>query len=140
MKVLFDTNIILDVLLDREPFSDTATYLMTKVEKSEIVGYLGATTITTIYYLLQKNLGKKIAKEKVKILLSIFEIIPINRIILESALKVNSSDFEDAVLYKGGLHIGVEYIITRDVKGFKDSEIPVLNPIEFIDMLKSINK
>ena len=140
MKVLFDTNIILDVLLDREPFSDTATYLMTKVEKSEIVGYLGATTITTIYYLLQKNLGKKIAKEKVEVLLSIFEIIPINRIILESALKVNSSDFEDAVLYKGGLHIGVEYIITRDVKGFKDSEIPVLNPIEFIDMLKSINK
>ena len=140
MKVLFDTNVILDVLLDREPFSNAATYLMMKVEQSEIVGYLGATTITTIYYLLQKNLGKKIAKEKVEVLLSIFEIIPINRIILENALRLNSSDFEDAVLYEGGLHIGVEYIITRDVKGFKDSEIPVLNPIEFIDMLKSINK
>ena len=140
MKVLFDTNVILDVLLDREPFSDAATYLMTKVEQSEIVGYLGATTITTIYYLLQKNLGKKIAKEKVEVLLSIFEIIPINRIILENALRLNSSDFEDAVLYEGGLHIGAEYIITRDVKGFKDSEIPVFNPIEFIDMLNSINK
>ena len=59
MKVLFDTNVILDVLLDREPFAEAATYLMSKVEQSEIIGYLGATTITTIYYLLQKNLSRR---------------------------------------------------------------------------------
>ena len=140
MKVLFDTNVILDVLLDREPFYDAATYLMTKVEQSEIVGYLGATTITTIYYLLQKNLGREIAVEKVEVLLSMFEIIPVNRISLERALRLNYSDFEDAVLYEGESHIGVEYIITRDVKGFKDSKIPVFNPVEFIDMLESIGK
>ncbi len=140
MKVLFDTNIILDVLLDREPFCDAATYLMTKVEQSEIVGYVGATTITTIYYLLQKNLGREIAVEKVEVLLSIFEIIPVNRIILWSALKSKFSDFEDAVLFEGGSHIGVEYIITRDVKGFKNSKIPVFNPLEFINILEKIGK
>ena len=59
MKILFDTNVILDVLLDREPFSDLATKLVSKVEKKEIIGYLGATTVTTIYYLAVKVAGKK---------------------------------------------------------------------------------
>ena len=123
MKTLFDTNVVLDVLLDREPFVEAATYLMTKVEKSEMVGYLGATTITTIYYLLHKNLGRKIAAEKVRILLSIFEIIPVNRVILEEALKSGFSDFEDSVLHEGGCHTDVNYIITRDTVGFKGSRI-----------------
>ncbi len=140
MKVLFDTNIILDVLLDREPFAEEATYLMTKVEKSEIIGYLGATTITTIYYLLQKSLGNKIAANKIETLLSIFEIVPVNRIILEDALKSNFSDFEDSVLHVGACHLGVEYIITRDTKGFKKSEIPIFNPVEFINVLDAINE
>ncbi len=140
MKVLFDTNVILDVLIDREPFAEAATYLMTKVEQSEIIGYLGATTITTIYYLLQKSLGNKKAAEKVGILLSIFEIIPVNRIILESALKSDFLDFEDSVLHEGGCHVGVEYVITRDTKGFRGANVPVFNPVEFINMLETVDK
>ncbi len=67
MKVLFDTNIILDVLLDREPFSEPAAHLMCKVEKSEIQVFLCATTITTIYYLISKILGNNAAKKTYKI-------------------------------------------------------------------------
>jgi predicted nucleic acid-binding protein len=59
VKILFDTNIILDVLLDREPYSDLATKLLSRVEKKELKGFLGATTITTIYYLASKVAGKK---------------------------------------------------------------------------------
>jgi len=140
MKVLFDTNVILDVLLDREPFAEEATYLMTKVEQSEIVGYLGVTTITTIYYLLQKSLGNEIAAEKIETLLSVFEIVHVNRIILEDALKSGFSDFEDSVLHVGACHVSVEYIVTRDTRGFKKSKIPVFNPIEFINILESINE
>ncbi len=140
MKVLFDTNVILDVLLDREPFAEEATYLMTKVEQSEMIGYLGATTITTIYYLLQKSLGNEIAANKIETLLSIFEIVPVNRIILEDALKSDFSDFEDSVLHEGACHVGVEYIITRDPKGFNKSKIPVFKPVEFINVLESINE
>ena len=140
MKVLFDTNVILDVLLDREPFAEEATYLMTKVEQSEIAGHLGATTITTIYYLLRKSLGNEIAAEKMEILLSVFEILPVNRIILKGALKSGFSDFEDSVLYVGACHVGIEYIVTRDRIGFKKSKIPVFNPIEFINVLESINE
>ena len=59
MKILFDTNIVLDVLLDREPFSDLALKLVSNVEKKEIKGYLGATTVTTIYYLASKVAVKR---------------------------------------------------------------------------------
>lgn len=61
MKVLFDTNVILYLLLDREPFSDAASYLLSKVERSEIIGYVCATTITTIHYLATKALGAEAA-------------------------------------------------------------------------------
>ncbi len=73
------------------------------------------------------------------VLLSIFEIILVNRIILERALRLDFVDFEDAVLYEGGSNIEVEYIITRDIKRFKESVIPVFNPVEFINMLESIS-
>lgn len=63
MKVLFDTNIILDVLLDRQPFSEPAVQLMSKVEASEIQGFLCANTITTIHYLISKTLGNQAAKK-----------------------------------------------------------------------------
>ena len=61
MKTLFDTNVILDVLLDREPFSDEASFLLSKVERAEIVGFICATTVTTIYYIASKALGPKAA-------------------------------------------------------------------------------
>ncbi len=69
MKILFDTNIVLDVLFDREPFSDLASRHMSRVEKKEQEGFLGATTITTIYYLASKVAGTKIANREISKLL-----------------------------------------------------------------------
>ncbi len=73
MKILFDTNVILDVLLDREPFAEDAAYLLSKVERSEIIGFLCATTITTIHYLITKSNGSKEAIQHIQALLSLFE-------------------------------------------------------------------
>ncbi len=80
MKVLFDTDIILDVLLDREPFADNAAYLLSKVERSEIIGFVCATTITTIH---TKALGSKEASRHIESLLSLFLIAPVNQVVLE---------------------------------------------------------
>lgn len=139
MKVLFDTNVILDVLLDRAPFAEETSFLMAKVEKAELEGFLGATTVTTLFYLLQKVLGKKVAGEKLKTLLSIFEPLPVNRRILEDALTSPFTDFEDAVLYKAAQHAGVEYILTRNVKDFSRSELPIFTSTEFIAMIEIIS-
>jgi len=136
MKVLFDTNVILDVLLDREPFVDDASHLLSMVERSEITGYICATTATTINYLLEKTLGKKDALHYTALLLSLFEISPVNRVVLEKALRSGFKDFEDAVLYESALLSSVECIVTRNVKDFKKSKIAVLEPAELISAIR----
>ena len=77
MKVLFDTNIVLDVLLDRKPFSEHASYLMSKVERSEINGFLCATTVTTVHYLLSKHLDKEKAITSINSIMGLFEVAPV---------------------------------------------------------------
>jgi len=139
-KVLFDTNIVLDFLLDRKPFSDYAAFLFTMVERTEIVGYLASTSITTIYYLSEKVLGKQQASKHIKTLLSLFEIAPVNRSVLEGAVNSKFSDFEDAVIHEAAIQAEVKYIVSRDKVGFKKSSIPVYLPEIFIKILISLKE
>jgi len=138
VKVLFDTNVVLDLLLDREPFADFAAYLFAKVEQSEITGFLCATTITTIHYLLKKALHDEQAETHIQTLLALFEIAPVNRIVIEQALELKFSDFEDAVLNEAARHAGAAYIITRNNSDFKNATLPVYSPNEFINMITSL--
>ncbi len=138
MKVLFDTNIILDVLLDRQPFSEYASHLMSKVERSEINGFLCATTVTTIHYLLSKNLSKQQAMISINSIMALFEVASVNRLVIENALKSKFTDFEDSVLHESARHAGADYIITRNIKDFKDTTIPAFVPAEFLNMLESL--
>lgn len=138
MKVLFDTNVILDVLLDREPFADDAAYLLSKVERSEITGFVGATTITTIHYLATKALGANAAARHIDAILSLFVIASVNRLVLESVAKSKFNDFEDAVIHESALHAGAKYIVTRNSIDFKRSQLPVFEPREFINSLESL--
>ncbi len=138
MKVLFDTDIILDVLLDRKPFSEHASYLMSKVERSEINGFLCATTITTIHYLLSKYLDKEKAIDSINSIMALFEVASVNRLVIENALKSKFTDFEDAVLHESARHAGAEYIITKNINDFKITKIPVFTPAEFLNMLESL--
>lgn len=138
MKVLFDTNVVLDLLLDREPFSAPAAQLLSKVEEGELNGYLCATTLTTLHYLLHKALGPTQALAQIRTLLSLFEVAPVTRAVLEDALKLEFADFEDAVLHEAARHAGVNYIITRNLKDFKTADIVTFAPIEFISSLKAL--
>lgn len=138
MRVLFDTNVILDVLLEREPFVNDALYLLAKVERAEITGFICATTVTTIYYLVNKALGKKEADRHIKTLLSVFEIAPVNRAVLEEALNLEFSDFEDAVLYSSALTVGADCIVTKNRADFRKAKIPVYTPDELVKVMKSI--
>jgi len=138
VRILFDTKVILDVLLDREPHASAAAALMSQVEVSKIQGFLCATTITTLYYLLAKTLGQKEAHRYIKILMALFEIAPVNRVVIENALDNNFKDFEDAVLYESAVHSNVEYIVTRNVKDFKSSKIPVFEPVELNQIIENL--
>lgn len=82
MRILVDTNVVLDVMLDRKPFSLYAAKLLSKVELKKIAGFLGATTITTIYYIARKTLGSGQTGDKIDKLFKLFEIAPIDKLIL----------------------------------------------------------
>jgi len=139
LRVLFDTNVILDVLLDREPFSSTAAKLFSKVETGEITGYVCATTITTLHYISSKVIGADSAIEEINKLLMLFEVAPVNRAVLDAALTSGFKDFEDAVVHESGVYKETQGIVTRDFDGFKKSKINVYSPEELLLMLESKN-
>lgn len=137
MKTLFDTNVILDVLLNRKPHADIAANLLSKVERGEIQGLLCATTITTLYYLLQKTHTPNKANLHIQHLLQLFDIAPVNRAVVASALEIDFSDYEDAVLHQAALYFDADNIVTRNIKDFKRATLPCYEPAELLTVLNT---
>lgn len=133
MKILLDTNIVLDLLLEREPFCNEAKNVFTMIESNKISGFLCATSITTIYYLINKSVDKSKSDEIVDKLLQLFNITDVNKNILINSLKNNGKDFEDSVIYTSAEYFNIDVIITRDKKGFNKSNIKVLKPSDFLE-------
>lgn len=140
MKVLVDTNIVLDVLLARRPFVDAAAKVFALVEESRIEGFLCATTVTTVDYLLGQALAPEEARQALEKLLDLFEIAPVNRPVLEQALRSKIPDFEDAVLEQAARLVGADAIATRNTKHFVKSAVTVLDPAELISSLGAADR
>ena len=132
MNILVDTNVILDVLLERVPFADSSSRIMALIERKQSIGYLCATTLTTIHYLACKTIGNKAGRQAVQTLLQIYEVAPVDHKVLQTALNTGFKDYEDSVLYAAGVNVGVGAIITRNVKDFASSELPVYTPEEYL--------
>ncbi|HSG40454.1 MAG TPA: PIN domain-containing protein [Thermoanaerobaculia bacterium] len=128
MRVLFDTNVVLDVVLDREPFRDVAAELVSRVERGDMIGVLGATTLTTIYYLSAKQFGRAMAHSTVRDLLSVFKIAAVDLPVLARAIESALEDFEDAVLHEAGIAVKVDAVVTRDPEDFRRGRLPIFSP------------
>ncbi len=137
MKVLFDTNVLLDVLLDRTPHVESSARLFAYVESGKIEGVICATTVTTVHYLADKTIGPKLAKNAIQDLLSIFIIAPVNRLVLDRAMKMHKmADFEDAVICAAAQQVGCDGVLTRNLKDFRKAQIPIYSPEELAHILK----
>ena len=137
-KVLFDTNVLIDFLLDRKPFVDAAADLLSRAERGEIHGLACADSFTTIFYLARKAVGVEKAKEHIASLLSLLDVAQVNRPTLERASESDMIDFEDAVVVESGRQAGAAYIVTRDARDFRGSSVPVRSPGGMIRMLRVI--
>jgi predicted nucleic acid-binding protein len=126
IQVLIDTNIILDVLFDRQPFVEDAVKLWQLVEAKRIIGYLTATTLTNIFYIARKQLGAERVREIIADLLAIFEIYPVNKEILSNALSLPFTDYEDAVQEAVARQAGVDAIITRNLADYANSTLNIM--------------
>lgn len=134
MRVLIDTNVVLDFLQEREPFVENAARLFERVDAGEIEGFIAATTVTNIYYIIRRVAGKVVAQDAITQVLSDLNICAVDLAVLEQALALNFEDFEDAVQYACAVVYGVDTIVTRDASGFINAEIPVVMP-EDIDTI-----
>ncbi|MDQ7083977.1 MAG: PIN domain-containing protein [Sulfurovum sp.] len=138
MKILLDTNIVLDILLAREPFVEEAKEIFLLIENHKIEGFICATTMTTIHYLIGRQKDKASADGLVLNLLKLFEVALVDKQILQDASLNNGVDYEDAVIYTSAKYAEIDIIITRDKRGFKNSDISILKPKEFLAFFRTI--
>lgn len=139
MNVLFDTDVLIDFLLDREPFAEPAAQLLSAVERGELDGCTCATSVTTVFYLTRKAVGTRNAKQHVRALLSMLQVAVVNESVLTESLNSKISDFEDAVVASAGVRAGADVIVTRNQKDFKHATVPVQTPVELLTLLTSRN-
>jgi predicted nucleic acid-binding protein len=141
VRVLIDTNIVLDFLLQREPFFQDAELLFQAIDAGQVIGYVTATTLTDIFYISRKHTRSvEQARQAVSETLTAMVICPIDRAVLESAFNSGLVDFEDAVQIFGAVAQGLDAILTRDNKGFLSSPIPVLSIQELFQRLGTQNR
>lgn len=133
MRVLFGADVLLDVLLEREPYVQVATRLLALVDNGRIEGSICATAVATLYYVGAKDLGRKRAHEQVRTLLGVFEVAPVDRDVLQRALDDDGfSNYEDAVVHEAAHAAGVSAIVTRNGRDFAKATIPIFEPLELL--------
>lgn len=130
MRVLFDTNVVLDVLLKRDPWVVDSQALWQAVDEGRLTAYLPASSLTDIFYVARRLTDIARAKQAVQICLDAFEIGLVDRSVLERAQMLSGSDFEDNVLIACAELNGLEAIVTRDPDDFAGSTVSVWSPAQ----------
>ncbi len=140
-SVLLDTNIILDLFLDRKPFSESAAIIFKLANEGEISAFVTPLSFSNCYYVLRKLASHQKVIEKLSQLLAIVDVTTMNKQSLKLALKSGFNDFEDALQYYSALSTEkLDAIITRNPKDFKKSQIAVLSPDTFIRLFTGTPK
>jgi len=135
-RLLVDTNVILDVLLDRQPHAEVSLAIWAAIEEGHAEGYLAAHSITTIHYLIQKQRAALKPKQIVSLMLRVFRVALVDAAAIEHALRLPLPDFEDAVTAAAAEISVCDFIVTRDPKGFRGAPVPVLAPEAMLPMLR----
>jgi len=136
-KLFLDTNVVIDLLGEREPFYESAAKIATLADKGKIQIFVSALTYSTTYYLLARFEDKEIVKEKIRKFKVIAETSDLTDKIVDKGLASKFLDFEDSLQYYCALTMDCKIIITRNGKDFKESDIPVLTPDEYLNSIKN---
>ncbi|HAH56455.1 MAG TPA: PIN domain nuclease [Flavobacterium sp.] len=136
MKLFLDANVVLDLILKREPFFDNIAEIVTIAENKNFTLCFSSVTFVNVNYIACKFTDKKYVLESLKKVRVLFDVLSVSETEIDKALYSNFNDFEDAVQHYCALKNNCDYIITRDSKDFKNSEIPFLTPTEFLASIK----
>ena len=139
MRVLFDTNVVLDVLLKRAPWVTESAAVWHASDEGRITGYVLASVLTDIFYIARKQVNVETARVAVRTCLEAFEICPVDRETLEQAEVLPRKDFEDNLQIAGATIASLDAIVTRNKGDFAGAKLVVLTPAELLAQLGSAN-
>jgi len=132
-KVLIDTDVILDLFFDREPFSEDAAKVLSLCESREITGFITSVIISNVYYLLRRSSTHEKVIEKLTQLMTITEVLTTDKDVILKALNSNFRDFEDALQnYSAEFNGHIDVILTRNIKDYKNSSLGIMTPGNYL--------
>ena len=136
MNLFLDTNVLIDLIDKRAPFYNDIAVIASRTENKEFKLAASSLSFVNVVYVVSRNVEEKLVLEALKKFRIICEVSNIDEIVIDKSLISNFNDFEDAVQYFSALHHKSDIILTRNKKYFKNSEIPVMTPTEFLISLK----
>ena len=134
-RVLFDSDVLLDVLAQRQPFVIASAQALNTVTQEQVQGYVSGHAVTNIFYILRRQIGSEAARELLSRLLQHIQVASVTDEVIRQALQSSIADFEDAVTSAAANAAGLEMIVTRNTSDFVTSSIPAIMPEEFLATL-----
>jgi len=135
LRALVDTNVVLDWLLDRKPWSDEAQPLWDARDAGHVVAYLPASVLTDIFYIVRRQAGIPAAFTAIDRVFSAFGLFAVDTPLLQQARALPGNDFEDNVQIACAINAGLDLIITRNPTDFRASPVPVIEPPQITEPL-----
>ena len=136
MRLMIDTNIVMDILMEREPFFSSSYLVLRNMMESGDMGMITASSVTDIYYLMRRmKVPAERAKEAIRILLDDLKAADVGQKDIIAALSAPVKDFEDAVVAAVAKRSKADYIITRNKKDFEGSDPAALTPDEYLELI-----
>jgi len=132
MKILIDTNVIIDYLVDRTPFADHAERVLELCRSGEVEGFLTASAVTDIYYVVRKAAGREKTLEAIRTLCSVLDIADVGKADVLGAMELDMTDYEDALAAQCARRIKADCIVTRNIADFAASPVPAKEPAAFL--------
>lgn len=133
MRVLFDVNVLLDILLEREPFVDDSAEAWARVETGKVTGLVSADSFSTMFYLIKRAADLPAARHAVRLVADVFEIVPLDGQVVSAAIDAPIADLEDAIQHESAVRAGADGIVTRDATGFRQAALRVLSPARLLE-------
>ena len=137
MRVLLDTNVVLDFVLARQLFFAEADEIFVRFQNNEFEAFVSPITPINVFYTTRKEIDKPTAFAAIEELLKVVEITRSNKYIFQNALLLNFSDYEDAVQHECALAENLDAIVTRNTKDYKNARIKIYSPVDFIKALQT---
>lgn len=135
MKILIDTNVILDVLCNRKDFVEDSAKIFKLCEVKKLAGHISALSIPNIVYIMRKELDEEKIREVIEKLSLVFEFVDLKGDDLKKASMLNFADYEDAVQSQQANRIKADYIVTRNIKDYKNSRVMAIKPTELLERI-----